>query len=162
MSLIVDFEGFKLPHRSFIIKEFAYLNLDNNERMCYFFKAPDSLQLTQSERRIVSWITKNIHNIEWDYGATDFYYLDKLLNHLTVDSHAIFYVKGDEKKQILEKLTNFQTKIVDLESLGCPKFQDLFYPFCMCGSPRHININHCALKKVLALSTWLKYAAYKE
>ena len=162
MNVIVDFEGFQLPNRKFIVKELAFFNSDNNERMCYFFKSPKTFRLNQSERRVINWLIKNIHGIEWDYGMTDFHYLTHILNNLTEDCNTILYVKGEEKKCIFEQLTNFKTKIFNLESIGCPKFQDLYYPTCLCGSDRHLSNNHCALKKVIALSTWFRYATYQK
>jgi hypothetical protein len=160
MSVIIDFEGFLLNQHHFIVKEFAFYNLTTNERMCYFFQSP-KLYLNESQTRVVIWLTKNIHGIEWNYGSTEFDYIYKIIHRITRIANTVIYVKGEDKKRYITELCGNKKKVVNLETIGCPKFEHLYYPQNLCGLPRHIETNHCALKKVVALATWYRYATHQ-
>ena len=160
MSVIIDFEGFLLANRQVVVKEFAYYNLSTDERMCYFFQSP-KLFLDESQIRVVNWLTRNIHGIEWNYGSTDFDYIYKIIHNITRIKNTIIYVKGEDKKRFIGQICRNQKRVINLETIGCPKFQDLYYPQNLCGLPRHIETNHCALKKVVALATWYRYATHQ-
>ena len=153
LAIIVGMEGFKLTNGQFIVKEFAYVNTNNGQSMCYFIIAPASYyKYTESEGKIINWLTKHFHKINLDFGFTKFEDIKIIFNSLSNTSDTLFLVKGKDKCTFLSTLTG--KKILNLEDYGCPKFEHLSYPNTYCGFDKHHNTNHCALKKASSYAKW--------
>ena len=81
--IIVDMEGFKLTTGQFIVKEFAYVNTNNGQSMCYYIKEPASYyKYTESKGKIIKWLTKHFHKINLDFGFTKFEDIKIIFNSL--------------------------------------------------------------------------------
>ena len=124
--VVVDFEGFHLPNRGFLIKEFAYIDVQTNESMCYFFKSPPIQTLKESEFKVVNWLTKHIHKINWRFGTIDFKNFQDIVNYLDRKENTIFLIKGQEKSDYFAQFSKH--KVINIESFGCPAFQFLPFP----------------------------------
>ena len=122
-TIIVDFEGFKLVNKDFIIKEFAYVNTKTGESMCYFFDSPSDYKYSEAELKVLVWLTKHFHKIDLDFGQTRFQHLKTIFNTLSATSDTIFLAKGIEKCKFLIQITG--RKVHNLEDYGCPKFEYL-------------------------------------
>jgi hypothetical protein len=152
--IVIDFEGYKLPKRQFIVKEFAYINTATNESMCYFFKSPSIHKLKESELKVVNWLTKHIHKINRYFGTIDFKQFQDIINYLADKDDTIFLIKGQEKSDFISNFT--QRQVINIESLCCPPFQFLPYPKQICGHTQHNSNQHCALKKAKAFAVWFE------
>jgi hypothetical protein len=152
--IVIDFEGFKLPNHGFIIIEFAYVDVQSNESMCYYFKSPSIHAFKESEIKVCTWLTKHIDKINWNIGEIDFKDFTNIINYLTSRENTTFLIKGKEKTDFINQLT--QRHVINIESFGCPKFQNLQYPRQLCGHTLHQNSHHCALKKAIAFTYWFR------
>ena len=153
--VVIDIECFRFRNKEWTVKEMAVCGdyLDS-----IIFKPPHSFDLLASNaRKAYSWITDNLHGIQWDSGV---YPYERLM--LFVESiklrypNSIYYAKGLEKTTFLEKL--FHKQFIDLDDLDCPKITDLPYKNVTCNyrlSVRHLQSHHCARKKAKCYSDWL-------
>lgn len=159
--VVVDFEGFKHKSKPFVVKELAVCS-DNLDAMT--FKPPsDFAQLTHEEQRGFSWCTHNLHGIHWCDGMYDYSDLYPIATAIRLrHPKTLFYSKGTEKCAFLTKLVGFTVQ--NLEDLGCPKVDELndldsaqVCPIhCKCCAPESRLVSHCALRKVILFSKWLK------
>jgi hypothetical protein len=141
--LVIDFEGYQ-NNDTFIFKEIAINDIVDNTYQNFFIKSP------HQNSKHYHWLVRHYHHIPHYYGTHSHL---KVLKKL--DSAVIIFVKGLSKVQILKKFTN--TAILNLEDFDCPKLADLptcVYPL-VCDFTAHHSTDHCALKKVHQLSTWL-------
>ncbi|XP_044007507.1 uncharacterized protein LOC122852021 [Aphidius gifuensis] len=157
MELIVDIQGFKQPHNAFVLKEFAAINVQNNETHCFVFKPPNTWNhLPAKYKSINLWLIRNWHGLSWECG--DVSYNDiKLIISNVLESACYIYVKGDEKKKWLDEITDNSKVIIDLYSMDSPgirtiKNQITSHP----GIHYAIRNCHCALDNVQQLKLWFQ------
>lgn len=158
-SAIIDFEGFQCGHNRFIVKELAVYVLNSpNIHNVWTFKSPFLFENLNKKKRLChSWVTRNLHGIEWNYGDEDYknlrYILTKLFQLFTR-----IYIKGLEKKRFLEYLSG--RDILNLEDVNCPKIEHLPHANVQC--PHHtLNHIHCALYKAIGFGNFLLENTYK-
>jgi hypothetical protein len=141
--LLLDFEGY-LINEKFIFKEFTIIDILQNNLNHLFLKSP----YTESNNEHVNWIYNNIHLIPINYGTTPIKYIYYLLKNKLV------LVKGREKSIYIKKIFK-NSIVVDIETLGCPKYIDSFSFHCSFEPHNSNNFSHCSFKKVLFYRNWL-------
>lgn len=155
MYAVLDFEGFQLKPGCFVIKELAIRGVGNNFQGHWLFSPPSSWEsLSDKQRLIFSWVTRNMHNLSWNSGEIPYSHLQTILLSIAKNYTEIF-VKGLEKKKFLQKLIS--NTIHNLEDWQCPKFDNLAQPNVICFiHPFHFN--HCALVKAAAFEKYINYS----
>ena len=117
-TVVLDVEGFRHRKEKFIVKELGVCTEDYHD--CVSFLPPTSYsELTTQQNQSFSWLTKNLHGIEWDTGNYTYIYLTQIIQSVHLrNPGAIFYAKGEEKVKFLSDL--LECSIIDLNSLTCP------------------------------------------
>ena len=116
----LDVEGFSHRKENFIVKELGLCNKDYLD--CMSFLPPTShRELTSQQKQSFSWLTRNLHGIEWDTGNYNYIYLIQIVQSVRLrNPGAIMYAKGVEKVKVSSDL--LECSILDLNLLACPSF----------------------------------------
>jgi len=157
MIFVVDVEGFFVKNH-FIVKEFAYIRTEDSKIERYLFKAPFSFNhLSFREKQTVSYCEKNLHQLRWSSGIIKYQDRLSVIRNVFQPSDVI-YVKGDQKVRFIEELLPFTVKVINLETLNCPKVIDIKSTgkYTKCESLKHQFNIHCSLFKVQRFASFLK------
>lgn len=148
MSSVIDFEGFQLPSGRFVVKELAFYAVKANHMWgVWNFQPPSPFEeLPLLQRNQFSWVTRNIHLMDWREGSLPYSKLQSIIS-LLFEVFPIIYVKGIQKQHFLEVLTS--RKCYNLEDFNCPKIEHLIpiHATCSVHAP---DFKHCALVKATA------------
>lgn len=152
MYAVLDFEGFELKPGCFVVKELVIRGVGDNFQGHWLFLPPSSWEsLSDKQRLIFSWVTRNMHNLSWYSGEISYSHFQTILFSIAQNYTEIF-VKGLEKKKFLQKLIS--NTIHNLEDWQCPKLKNLPQTNVLCFiHPLHFN--HCALVKAVAFEKYI-------
>lgn len=161
VEYVVDFQGFRDDGKNFIIKELCMQKIENAKlvgvREHHLFLPPfDYKHLSNKKKKHTNWLKERLHGFSWNCGLQDYSELQTIFDKLSKIKR--IYVKGSEKKLLLETQLNSYAGIIDIETLGCPslnilKRQNVYSVNC----PYKHNVNKCALNNVCYISDWLMY-----
>ena len=145
-----------------VVKELAVVEIDelndSKTMQSYFFQPPFSdLILPRHINRANNWVVQNMHGIMWNDGHIPYNQLRSILMSAT-SSGAQVFTKGSEKSAFLEYLLG--CKVIDLDSEGCPKADDLFFPRSVACMFKHGT--ECPLNKALKYSFWMEQEKMKQ
>ena len=101
-TFVLDVEGFRHCKEKFNVKELG---------VCVSFVPPTCYsEFTTQQRQSFSWLTRNLHGIEWDTGNYLYIYHTQIIQSVRLrNPGAIFYAKGKEK---VTNLTKFFVRFV--------------------------------------------------
>lgn len=137
----------------YFVKELAYYVMETDDSGVYTFKPPFPYkELSLSDRRLCSWITRHITSIQWNEGEYDYSQLDDLTRSISEMNYK-FYTKGDEKSKTLTRY--FGKPVENIEKLGCPKLEELPEPLELKCIYHEDNAN-CCLLRAYRIAQWLK------
>lgn len=113
---IVDFQGYKLYDKTFVVKEDCILFSGNISH--YIFSPPfDYKILSESDKYQVNWLARKYHGLEWSAGFYN-YEEKKYLIRQALRCASNIYVKGEEKiKWLREIIQDNQINIVNIEKI---------------------------------------------
>lgn len=166
----MDMDGFMINRHNFLCKEISIIAMDNNNARHEALKLGAHYNdLTPTDKRTARYVSNNIHGMFFKdygfekYGQEDIPHIVKtfILSH---ENAFIAYKGGQEEKKILNKLG---LRSINLEVLGCPKFDHLIKnPNFMkieidtnnCRLHRKIQNKtfHCSLLEVHVFKNWLQ------
>lgn len=141
--ILIDFEGYKV-NNYFIIKEFSYFDFNTKRSQNFFVKSPTIVKSFQTY-----WVYKNIHLIPLRFGDTPFHFIRNLINRFQT-----ILVKGQDKKFFIQKL-NKDATVINIESLGCPKYKEDINSSSYCNFHNINYFRHCAFKKLNYFKHWI-------
>ena len=130
---MLDLEGFHYKKSPFFIKEVAVCSEEYND--CVLFQPPRQFEvLSTDEKRAFTWLTRNLHGIDWSAGTYSYIYITQICQSICMrNPKAKFYAKGSEKTKLLTEL--LERPVMDLNDLGCPKIfnkkKKLLKSFCL-------------------------------
>lgn len=155
MVYFIDVQGFKGPQNSFIVKEIALLN-DQNEFQHFIVNSPyDINNLPPYLQSQAYYVYQKHHGIEWSSGFTPLDSIIVRFSHV-LEGH-IIYVKGAAKIKWIKDLFRLggNADVQDLSEQGCPSIENLRRTFP--GIQRCV-IHHgvCALQNVLLLKMYIQ------
>ena len=154
-TVVLDVEGFRHRKEKFIVKELGACTEDYLD--CVSFLPPTSYsELTTQQKQSFSWLTRNLHGIEWETGNYPYIYLTQIIQSVRLrNPGSIFYAKGEEKVKFLSDLLD--CSIIDLNSLACPSISvNYFTQNCQNHSKgKNIFNNYCAKEKAIFYFNWL-------
>ena len=152
-TVVLDVEWFRHRKEKFTVKELNVCTKDYLD--CVSVLPPRSYsELATQQKQSFSWLTKNLHGIEWDKGNYPYIYLTQIIQSVRLrNPGAIFFAKGEEKVKFLSDL--LECSIVDLNSLACPSISvNYFTQNCRNHSKDKIFLtNNVQKKKSYSIST---------
>ena len=160
---IIDFQGFKISPKEYIIREFCLVACDATLIFHSLLKLPcERCDLAAAYQTQVDWLTHHLHGLQWN--TANGYTVSHIRHILSqcCDMGSIFYCKGHEKMVLLEKV--FQLKnIVNLEDQGCPALRALNFKVDILKCTYHEPVKEyaCALRNCIQLQYWLKLQTLK-
>uniref|UniRef100_A0A1B6KKM6 Uncharacterized protein n=2 Tax=Graphocephala atropunctata TaxID=36148 RepID=A0A1B6KKM6_9HEMI len=147
MDLFVDFQGFKDPSNTFIVKEFAIATSDGMLLQHWLVRSPYPISTLDSKTiRQCNWTTKYHHGVHWTDGDITIQSLHRQLQPLLLN--AVIYVKGLEKANYLKE-TFRPSQVYELSNY--PSLKDLETSNVYCIFHRKNTNKMCALNNVLKL-----------
>lgn len=161
-EFVIDFQAFKDGKNEFILKEIAIVAIHVNQIVHVMVLPPYPLKtLPPAKQREADWLTKRYHGIQWFSGYISHELAVSLLRAIVTRATTLF-IKGSERKRFLKHLLPIK-KIVDLDSLHCPKAEMLLRvqdaPICFYsphwkqpGSPSYA----CALDRAYKFKRWFQ------
>jgi len=157
-SGILDIECVLGTNSKYLIKEMSVIDTNSCATQHWLFKHSSSTVQNAKSRRVNLWLLRNYHQLSLDCGDVEYKEIERILNSLKFD---IIYVKGEEKRQIIEKFIP-QIKVINMENLGCPRLNTIlndynerdfsFQPCCIYHS--YLNPRNCTFNKIFALKKW--------
>ena len=150
--VVLDVEGFRHRKEKFIFKEFGICTEYYFD--CLSFLPPTSYsELTTQQKQSFSWLSRNLHGIDWDIGNYPYIYLTQIIQSVRLrNPGAIFYAKGAEKVNFLSELLEFP--VCDLNSLECASTSvNYFTQNCQNHSNCKNNFNIVQKKRPFSIST---------
>ena len=148
-TVVLDVEGFRQGKENLFNKEFGICTEDYLD--CVSFSPPTSYsELTTQQRQSFSWLSRNLHSIDWDIGNYPYIYLTQIIQSVRLrNPGAVFYTKGAEKVKFLSEL--LECPVFDLYSLECPSiYVNYFTQNCQNHSNCKNNCNkNCAKEKAI-------------
>ena len=152
--LVIDFEGFRHGNQLFIPKEISVRGANYNDTI--LLQPPVKFTyLAEEFQRTYSWLTRNVHGINWDSGTHDHSFLFNFFNAIKLRfPNSSIFAKGKEKCSFLK---NFFFNVIDLDTLGCPKVSQIGYNFTAnCQNHQFAyKFNHCTQEKANLFYDWL-------
>src|SRR5437868_1855871 len=157
-KFIVDIECLRGIMGSMVVKELAIVEATNASGIqSWLFKEPyPETCLSKSTIKTNKWLENNLHAISWNDGDVEYSQLHSIL-HRYISPGSTVYAKGREKCQLIAEILS--VRVINIESLGCPKSADIFLPLVTCFH-HHINHQknqHCAFYKALKFCNWLRW-----
>ena len=153
-TVVLDVEGIRHRKEKFIVKEFGICTADYLD--CVSFLPPTSYsELTAQQKQSFSWLSRNLHGIDWDIGNYPYIYLTQIIQSVRLrNPGAIFYAKGAEKVKFLSEL--LECPVIDLNSLECPSISVNFFTRNCQNHSKGKNIfnKHCAKEKAIFFFNW--------
>ena len=106
-TVVLYVEGFRHRKEKSIVKEFG--NCTEDYLDCVSFLPPTSYsELTTERKQSFSWLSRNLHGIDWDIGKYPYIYLTQIIQSVRLrNPGAIFYNKGAEKLSFCHNCLNF-------------------------------------------------------
>lgn len=155
-----DVQMLRGPDGRQVVKEFAVyvINLQNDEYSVFNFAPPcPESEIPPEIQTTNNYVAKYIHGLHWDSGATPYTSLEETLLKMTTYVQ-ILYVKGEEKKKILQALIP-HVQMVNIENLGCPALKHLPQMWAPCTFEPHVNNVKitCAVKNAKKIGLWLQF-----
>ena len=153
--VVIDFEGFKHKTGEYILKEISVFGPSYQDTL--LLRPPYDLKIVPAEtRKTYLWVSKHLHGLDWNVGTHDYPFLHTFFNSLKLRFPAsVFYAKGPSKCNFLR---SHLFRVVDLESVGCPKITQFpQYQNNICSNHIHSQyyFYHCSKKKAYLFYIWL-------
>ena len=124
---------------------------------CVSFLPPTSCsELTTQQKQSFSWLSRNLHGIDWDIGNYPYIYLTQIIQSVRLrNPGAKFYAKQAEKVNFLSEL--LECPVIDLNSLECPSISvNYFTQNCQNHSNcKNIFNKQCAKENAIFYFNWL-------
>jgi hypothetical protein len=153
-----DLQMLRGQEGEYVIKEFSVFDLHEKSPETVIFAAPYSDELIPSRYwRQNNYVTQNIHGLHWYMGRTPYDQLEKVVQRMTW-GYTVLYVKGEEKKRLLQNLVK-HARVINIEEHGCPKLAKLPVLQTRCISTVH-TVPHtlsCAAHNAVRLGLWLRF-----
>lgn len=171
VKYIFDFDGFTI-NKEFKCKEVAYIETDTQQTFSYGVKLNlNKKNLSVKDRKHAWYCTNFVHGLEFmdydsDYSQEE---INRIIKSLSInaekDGRLLAYKGGHYELDLFNKLEI--RNIVNLEELGCPKFDDLivmieYKPDVIQNCGYHLELKHCRkvahcpLLEVYIFNKWYK------
>ena len=148
-------KGFVTENKNLLLKSLEIV-LKTTLTVCHFLPPTSYSELTTQQKQSFSWLSRNLHGIDWDIGNYPYIYLTQIIQSVRLrNPGAIFYAKGAEKVKFLSEL--FECPVNDLNSLECPSISvNYFTQNCQNHSKgKNIFNKYCAKEKAIFYFNWL-------
>ena len=158
--VVLDFEGFRHRKTGFIIKELSICSNNYSDTILFLPPLPYN-SLSASERKSHKWVSRLLHGLSWSTGSYPYWFLSQIFIAIKLRfPSGKFYAKGKEKSESLQTL--LQKEVVDLDTLLCPKVDEISHPIkhfsCTLHAfnlPEKQKKKHCAKRKAQFYFYWL-------
>lgn len=170
ICLIVDFDGFQLKGRPFLVRELGYVSTTSNDCGVASFDL-SGVPVYPEDLPTVRYVRRFIHGLPFHpkfdeharpYDTLDDYIL-QLYHRYKTSSRDLVAYKGGSCERI--KLQQLGVPSVNLEAFGCPKYDVLLQDDDDRTGEEHCcrlhdrsyggKVFHCALAEVKAFKRWL-------
>ena len=158
--VVLDFEGLRHKKTGFIIKELSICSNNYSDTILFLPPVPYN-SLSSSGRKSHQWVSRFLHGLSWSTGSYTYWFLSQIFIAIKLRfPSGKFNAKGKEKSESLQTL--LQKEVVDLDSLLCPKVEEIFHPIkhftCALhffNLPEKQKKRHCAKRKAQLYFYWL-------
>lgn len=155
-SYVVDIQGFHAP--DFLPKEICIVNIHTDFVWHCVVRPPTCYnRLSPRLRKLVSYISKNIHGLDWDLGFIPEADALGVLRNILQGAVKV-YIKGSERATYLRRLLNFSVNVVDLDIFdyrGQRELKENQYSSCSPYLLKH-NKLRCAFRKACMYRDYIR------
>lgn len=164
MSFFIDVQGFQFGSNTFLCKEVAILNNQNELISHRFVKLPIPIEhYTDHIKRHMSDVTYHIHGLKWENDdCLQYEQLSEYIRECIGSTDATIFVKGLEKKKWLEKI--IPNEVTDIYSIGCPSLEILKTFMKSNHCKKHLCNNNlsCAIENAFYIWYWYTHCYSKK
>jgi hypothetical protein len=123
----VDIECLKVTPTRLFIKECAIVNCLTGKGETFHLLPPPHIsqsKLSDKVKGVNNYLKYNRHGFSLESGLVKYYYLYSVFETLFGKRKCVVFVKGLDKLRLLSRFIDTKlVKLVDIESLGCPKYE---------------------------------------
>ena len=143
----------------YVIKEFSVFDScwDIMRATVIFAPPYADVILSPAQRRHNTYVSTHIHGLQWDIGTVPYASCHATIRAITED-YTYIYVKGDEKKKLLQKIDP-DTIIIDIATLGCPRLDSMIKMFVPYHGFEHsvVSFQNCAALNAKRIGYWYEF-----
>jgi len=160
-SAIIDIQCILGPKSKYFIKEMSVADVCSLASQHWIFKHAPSTHNSKS-RAVNLWLFRHYHQLSLDCGDVEYTEIERILKSLHFEC---IYVKGEEKRQIIQDFIP-EANVIDMGAdLNCPRIDQLHssgnirhgnYEMPCCIYHTHLDRSQCTYNRVYALLKWLK------
>jgi len=157
-SAILDIQCVLGSDSKYLIKEMSVVDLEGLASQHWIFKHIRTRENTSKVNAVNMWLYRNYHQLSSVCGDVEYSEIGKILKSLHFDC---IYVKGEEKRQIIQDFIP-NVEIIEMGAdLDCPRLEQLhagssknIQPCCL----YHMNLDsaQCTYNRVFTLLKWFK------
>ena len=160
VCLIIDMECFRVDGR-YHCRELGYCSWRGDSGRVAISPRKRKRSLTKAEKQQVNFLTREIHGLSYtpDRRESEIFsvglYVERLYAEFVTEHRRRVAFKGGHIERDL--LYNLNIPFLDLETLGCPKYNDirgLVTDEETCGWHARPNKHHCAMAECVAFFKW--------
>jgi len=166
LCFILDLEGFFI-NKTFQVRELGYYTWNREYGRHAFRISIPYKELSDKDKRTVSFVIRKIHGLSYQPLKAERFQPPEVLNELIQDIYSVYkdgqrtvvgYKGGHVEKDLLTKLN---IPRLDLETLGCPKYDKLRHIISSerllpsCGFHQDESIHHCPVTECHAFWLWM-------
>ena len=141
-TVFIGIEGFYTKLHGYIAKELTLSYMGSE--WCHFLLAPPSGEVTETDRKTISWTTNHLNHLNWNEGILPY---DNISNILMTVGHCHVVCHGSAARIFLKKHLAPTTKLTDMAELGHKLPSKL--PKAPCG--RNHGGRYCSMAKAFHL-----------
>lgn len=160
--IVVDFQGFPLPDKSFAIKELAIVDVTSNFETQYLAKPPCPLSnFCDRHCNTIRYVHQNIHGIPWKAGYMELADVECELKIAVLAANKV-YIKGLDRLNFVLMLTSCNPhKLIDLDQFeGIPRTIERNKSFvCNYRCANHDRLR-CAMEQAIRFRDFLRRNVY--
>ncbi len=152
-----DVQMLRNAEGSYIVKEFSVYDAEWDACKTVSFLPPHAESLLPLRYQTQNtFVTNHINGLAWDSGYIPYDQCHQTLYELT-KTYTFIYVKGEQKRKLLNSILNREFGIFNIEDLGCPKLSNLprlvvpYHGIDHLGVPYHA----CAEINARRIGLWL-------
>lgn len=131
-SAILDIQCIMGANFKYLIKEMSIVDVHSRASQHWIFKHTQTPHTAKS-KAVNIWLFRNYHQLSMDCGDVQYSEIDRILKSLHFEC---IYVKGEEKRQIIQDFIP-QVDVIDMGAdLDCPRLNQLHQQL------DYVNINN--------------------
>lgn len=156
---ICDIQMLRGKYGEYVLKEVSFYEQNESAQVhksATFAPPYPGDEIPEKQKRQNKYIVRRLHSLPWETGFSPYDRLPQTLSEMSAE-YDFLYVKGDEKKRILQFLLPSK-RIFDVEKFGCPSLKKLPKAWAPCHNDTigSHSSKTCAARNAKRVGLWMQ------